>query len=98
MKIKDYAVVKADTRGYIRYYDDEDRYHRLDGPAVISHNQDKFWYMCGKCHRLDGPSCIWANGETSWYINETWYMKSCHNRLVLFSVLESQRFDLNPAK
>jgi hypothetical protein len=43
--------------------------HRLDGPAAVFSNGNKFWYVNGEVHRLDGPAAEYANGCKSWYIN-----------------------------
>ena len=45
-----------------------DKLHRLGGPAVEYANGDKVWYQNGKRHRLDGPAAEYANGGKSWYI------------------------------
>jgi len=47
-------------------------------------------------HRLDGPAIIWHNGGCMWRINNVPYIKTKHNKLVLFYMLEPQRIVLNP--
>jgi len=43
--------------------------HRKDGPAVEYVNGTKLWYKNGKCHRDDGPAKECVNGENHWYKN-----------------------------
>jgi hypothetical protein len=39
------------------HLDEEDRFHREDGPAV-STDDAKYYYVHGKLHRLNGPAII----------------------------------------
>ncbi len=55
-------------------YDNGDKFwyqngklHRIDGPAIQYSNGDKSWYKEGKKHREDGPAVVCANGDKSWY-------------------------------
>jgi hypothetical protein len=50
----------------------------------------------GKYHRLSGPAIILENGARYWWVNNKWYSKTKHNRLVLFFILEPLRIDLVP--
>jgi hypothetical protein len=45
------------------------KYHRVDGPAVEWVDGDKWWYLNGKRHRVDGPACEYAYGFKSWYLD-----------------------------
>ena len=52
--------------GSIVYLDENEDYHREDGPAVINSNGSEYWYIHG-CHmRLDGPSVITDGGSEHW--------------------------------
>jgi outer membrane lipoprotein-sorting protein len=46
-----------------------DKYHRVDGPAVILANGSTQWMVNNKTHRTDGPAVILANGSTQWMVN-----------------------------
>jgi len=59
--------VKVNTAGTIEWYQN-DKLHRLDGPAIEYANGYKFWYQNDKLHRLDGPAVEYANGDKEWYI------------------------------
>ena len=61
--------VTVDENKNIRWYNDKDEYHRLDGPAVEGANGYKSWYVDGKLHRLDGPAIEWSDGSKSWYVD-----------------------------
>jgi hypothetical protein len=61
--------VTVDKYKTIRWYNDKEKLHRLDGPAFEYANGDKAWYVDGKRHRLDGPAIEEANGYKAWYVN-----------------------------
>ena len=52
----------------VRWYNDKDQLHRLDGPAREWANGSKEWWVEGKRHRLDGPAVEWADGSKEWYV------------------------------
>ncbi len=49
------------------YLDDQCRYHKDEGPAVIDSDGNKFWYRHGERHR-DGdlPAVEMKNGDKAW--------------------------------
>ena len=59
---------KEVTTDYTKYYLDN-KYHRLDGPAVEWANGSKEWWINGKLHRENGPAVEFANGRKVWYMN-----------------------------
>jgi len=59
--------VHVEDNGTIRWYNEKELQHRLDGPAVELFNGNKFWYQEGKFHRLDGPAKEYVNGDKHWY-------------------------------
>ena len=56
------------SNGTIKYFNDEGKLHREDGPAVIYPDGTKFWYVNGHRHRLDGPAII-RPYQKRWYVN-----------------------------
>jgi len=54
---------------FTRYYNEEGKQHREDGPAVISSWGDEYWWINGKLHREGGPAIIFSNGRKEWWIN-----------------------------
>ena len=94
--MKNYAYKKTGSDGTIYHYNSERQWHRLGGPAIIYMDGSQSWYVNGKAHRLDGPAGITKRNLFWWYINSNHYTKSGHNRIILFSILEPQRIDLNP--
>jgi hypothetical protein len=50
-----------------------DKTHKIDGPALIIHNDTgidmMMWYINNKIHRNDGPAII-ADATQEWYIND----------------------------
>ena len=61
--------VTVDYNKNIRWYNDKEKLHRLDGPAVEGANGYKAWWVNGKRHRLDGPAVEYANGHKEWYLD-----------------------------
>jgi hypothetical protein len=61
--------VTVDELKTIRWYNDKDQLHRLDGPAFERADGSKLWYVDGKLHRLDGPAIEYANGDKTWYVD-----------------------------
>ena len=56
--------------GDIFYYKkDIGVWHNPYGPAIITSNGHKLYYMEGKCHRLDGPAIIYCDGKEEYCIN-----------------------------
>ena len=61
--------VTVDYNKNIRWYNDKEKLHRLDGPAVEWADGSKEWWVDGKVHRIDGPAFECADGSKSWYVN-----------------------------
>jgi hypothetical protein len=95
--MENYVRKEVDNVGVVRYYNSKGQYHRIDGPTIIWPDGSKAWHINGKCHRLNGPAIEYVNYE-EWCINNIFYLKLEHNRLVLFSMLEPQRINLNPTE
>ena len=60
--------VTVDEEKSIRWYNDKDQLHRLDGPAVEWACGTKIWLVEGKLHRLDGPAVEEADGSKEWWV------------------------------
>ena len=43
--------------------------HRTDGPAIELKDGTKLWYKTGKLHRENGPAVEYPNGTKLWYFN-----------------------------
>jgi len=61
-------TVKVDDIGTKHWYQNN-KLHRVDGPAIEYADGTKFWYVDGKCHRTDGPAIECASGTKSWYLD-----------------------------
>jgi hypothetical protein len=61
--------VTVDCNKTIRWHNDKDQLHRLDGPAIEYADGDKEWYVDGKHHRLEGPAVEYADGDKAWYVD-----------------------------
>ena len=96
--MENYTRKEVGANGSVYHYNSNGNYHRLDGPAIEYATGGGYWFFDGKLHKTDGPAIVWGVGYKEWWINNVKYSKSCHNKLVLFSILESQRFDLSPTE
>ena len=54
--------------GHAVHYDQDNRIHREDGPAVIFEDGHEEWYRHGQKHREYGPADKDINGEYQWYL------------------------------
>ena len=63
------SIMETTIIGTKVWRDNEERYHRLDGPAVEWRDGTKLWYRHGLSHRVNGPACEWSNGTYRWSIN-----------------------------
>ena len=69
---EDELVVYQLAGGYwkIEYLNDEDQWHRTDGPAVEWASGSKWWHKNGDLHREGGlPAIEWASGNKEWWEN-----------------------------
>ena len=65
--MENYNRIKKDFLGTYYYLDD--KFHRIDGPALDYNSGHKEWRQNGKLHRIDGPAIECANGYKEWYQN-----------------------------
>lgn len=63
-------VVMNDRRGVKEYLNDDDEYHRTDGPAIIWRNGNKYFYTHGKQSCTTRPSDYYNDGSVAWAIND----------------------------
>jgi len=61
--------VTVDEDKTIRWYNEKDQFHRLDGPAVEHMDGSKTWYVENKLHRIDGPAIEYADGHREWWFD-----------------------------
>ena len=55
------------------------KYHRADGPAIEDANGNKHWFINGKRHRTDGPAVEWHDGNKWWFISGKEYSEEDFN-------------------
>lgn len=58
-----------DHRGNVFYFNESNKFHREDGPAMEYANGHKFWFKNGFWHREYGPAAEYTNGDKWWYKN-----------------------------
>ena len=58
-----------DSRGNKYWKNDEDKLHRIDGPAYERYDGSKYWWINDKLHRIDGPAVESINNHKTWYLN-----------------------------
>jgi hypothetical protein len=71
----DYTGIATTSCGSKFWYQDG-KLHRLDGPTCEWYNGTKIWCQYGKYHRLEGPAKEWADGKQLWWINGKWITKA----------------------
>jgi len=64
--LKNYSKVEVNDFGTKRYFNDEGKRHRLDGPAFEGSDGSKFWYINGNYHRNIDPSDEFSDGRKYW--------------------------------
>ena len=66
--MKTYKVI-VDNDSSIFWYNENDQFHREDGPAIEWADGSKQWFINGKHHREDGPAIEGSYGDKYWFIN-----------------------------
>ena len=74
-------------RGYPRWY-----WYRIDGPAVVYKNGDKWWYTNGNLNRLDGPAIEAFGGEQFWYINSKYFLHYKHYLKAVRKLIDDETY------
>lgn len=72
--------VTVNDYGTIKWYNEEGKLHREDGPAVEYSYGTKYWYQNGKLHREDGPAIEHSNGVKEWFFNGVRMTEEDHSR------------------
>ena len=52
-----------------KYWYQNNKLHRADGPAIERADGTKLWYHNGKFHRTDGPAVEYTDGTKYWFLN-----------------------------
>ena len=76
--------VKVYYNGTKRWYQNDKR-HRVDGPAIECVNGDKSWYQNGELHRVNGPAIECADGYKAWYLEGIHYPEEDYLKLTTTS-------------
>jgi hypothetical protein len=63
------------TEEATKWYNENYRLHREDGPAIEHSNGDKSYYINGELHRENGAALEWADGDKAYYINDQFLTK-----------------------
>ena len=73
-------IIKIDDNSYIKEYEygsklwyQNDKYHRLNGPAIEYCDGSKCWYQndrLHRLHRLDGPAIENVDGDNYWFYED----------------------------
>ena len=66
---------EINEHGAIFYYNENNKYHREDGPAIEWSDGTKFWFKNGLYHREDGPAEEYKNGNKRYWYNDICYIK-----------------------
>jgi len=69
VKTKEKTRVEIDRWGNKFYCNKNNKFHRLDGPAIEYSEGTKYWCQNGEYHRLDGPAVEYSDGGKAWLQN-----------------------------
>ena len=53
--------------GTVRWINDKEHRHRVDGPASVWPNGTQYWFRYGDFHFAYGPSILNDDGTLGWY-------------------------------
>ncbi len=68
-------IVKVYEDGNTFWYNKEEQFHRLNGPAEEHSDGYKAYWINDKLHNLEGPAVIYPSGEVVYYIEGKRYNK-----------------------
>lgn len=80
-----YFKYKNNNNEYVESWMMNGKYHRIDEPAFICDNGEKYWYQNNNLHRLDGPADERYNG---YWVNGIYLLKD------QFEIEQQKRKDL----
>ena len=64
-----------DKFGNVFYFNENNEFHREDGPAMEHADGIKFWFRNNSYHREDGPAIEYADGEKEYWYNGVEYQE-----------------------
>ena len=64
---------EIDKWGTIFYYNEKNKLHREEGPAMEFASGTREWYKNGNRHREEGPAREFAGGEKEYWYNNVKY-------------------------
>lgn len=67
IKLDNQMEFTIDAEGTKRWFNEDYRLHREDGPAIEWATGTKFWYIDGDFHRINGPAIEYSFGENEWW-------------------------------
>jgi hypothetical protein len=70
MTVMETYKVEVDDAGTICWFNEDNKFHRLDGPAIEYKHGTKAYFINGKRHREDGPAVEYGNGTKEYWIND----------------------------
>jgi len=79
-----------------RWYNENGKLHREDGPAIEFVDGYKEWCLNGKLHREDGPAVEKSNGTKYWYLNGVNYSEQEFNEKMKSTHTDKEKNMSNP--
>jgi hypothetical protein len=73
MKNKNIIYLTLTDGVAIYYTNDNNQWHREDGPAINFPDGSEYWWLNGKRHRKDGPAINLKNGYKEYWLNGVRY-------------------------
>ena len=82
-----------------KFWYQNDKRHRIDGPAIEGADGSKSWWLNDKLHRIDGPAYEGADGTKEWWLNGIEYSKlDYYNELLKRNLISRELYLLRIAE
>ena len=93
--MQEYVVIVYDD---ITEWYQNNKLHRLDGPAIEFANGSKEWFQNGLRHRIDGPAIECITGDKFWFIKENEYTEEEFKKVTEKNCIENKVVEIEGKK
>ncbi len=65
-----------------KFWFNNNRLHRLDGPAMLSSDNDQYWFIDDNRHREDGPAILLSSNSEAFYLESVRFFETEFNIVI----------------